>query len=257
MEQKTETAMVPYEAGAFDIPDDSEHLAETFAENLNLPEYSGKANLQINGNSGSVTYGLSDREEVDPSDRFIVDVGSYSHGYRLWLSKPDGGGAPPQQVMANQATEKMEAIKARLPDKNSFAPLTPSNNGDWKPAVGFMLLGITGEPAGTPLEFITDTAGGIGRVGELTAAIKAQKAKNPAKIYPVVCIGSEPFTTKKYKTKTSYKPVFTIVDFIGPQEFKAILKQLREGPPPAADEDVIDVVATEIKEPATGRRKKA
>lgn len=250
-EKRMETALATI---GFNIPESADEILENFGKNMALPEHKGIANLQVNGNSGEVTFGLSDREEVDEGAAFVVDVASFIHGYRLWLSKPDGAFAPPCEVMAPEASETLEQIKARLPSKESLLPLTPSNNGDWKEALGFRLLGISGNVTGTAVEYVTDARGAIGEIGKLVGAIKRQRTANPGAVYPVVRIVPEAFTTKKFKSKTSYKPTFRIVEFVTAQQLRDRVAALAGGESP---EEIIEAEVREIPTTTTKARRRA
>jgi len=249
--------MVKYEAGVFNIPEDQESadaLLEEFAKHTKLPEFSGLASLQVNGNSGAMTVGRGEREKVSETARYAVDVGSFTHGYRIWLQKPDGASAGPEGVLVPEGSEKLEDVFARLPSKESFAPLVPSNNGTWKKARGFRLLGLTENVAGMPLEVEVDSAGAVGEIEKLMAAVAKQKSVNPAAVYPVITVKPTSFTTKAFKSKVSYKPVFNIIGWIGPQQFRDELKRLQGGDEPEEKEKIIDVEAKVIEEkPAKGR----
>lgn len=257
----TESAMVKYEDGVFDIPEDAESadaLLDNFAKNTKLPDHTGLASLQVNGNTGAMTAGRAEREAVSETARFAVDVGSFVHGYRIWLQKPDGSSAGPETIAVPESSETLEEVFARLPPKSSYLPNVPSNNGDYKKARGFRCLGLTENVAGLPLEVLMDSAGAVGEIEKLMAAIAKQKTIDPKTVYPIVTVSPQPFTTKKFKSKTSYKPVFNILGWTNPAGFRAELKRLQGGeePPPETKEDVIDVESKVIEETTTPTRRR-
>lgn len=134
--------------------------------------------------------------KVREGAELAVDIRTMKHGYACW----DEG-----ELLG----EQLVSVGEPLPDPRSL----PATGAEWKHAVAFEALFITGPDAGTKVLYKNNSVSGLAAVKGLGNAIKAQFRVDPNRLIPVLHLRTDSYTHKKYGE--IFTPVFEVVRWAG------------------------------------------
>ena len=169
-------------------------LAESNADNgsaggdMNFLSFSGKTGIYALGR---------DKDEVDPDDRFLLDIRTIMEGWLCWKSnKPVGRVEWSVYMRATQAVDEHD-----LEDHGPYR----SNMGEgWQRVMGFGVLPTDGETK--PIKFTASSKSGRNAIGDLNKEIQKRLADDEPAL-PLISFEKEEFTAQGQK---NFKPKFII-----------------------------------------------
>ena len=146
--------------------------------------------------SGDWVHGADD-DEINLESQFAVSTESFFAGFQAW----DEGELAGEEVRL--LTEP---------------PLTHADLADvgaeWKPLIGFQLVGVDGADNGLQLIYKTTAKGGIKAVNTLMKTIVAhvREGNHDGKLIPIIELGTDSYRHKRYGK--IFTPILKVVDWV-------------------------------------------
>lgn len=162
---------------------------------------SGDFNYLKLSKAGEWLFGADD-DEVNENSLFAVATDSFVTGWQAW----DDGELTGEEI---QALEEGAIPRSELPEVD----------GDWKPLIGFNLLGIEGADEGVQLMYKTTSKGGIKAVNALmkTIVAHAQSGTHNGALIPVIALSTDHYKHKKYGK--IFTPVLKVLEWENALDF--------------------------------------
>lgn len=172
---------------------------------------------------GNWVHGTNNVEVTKGVDVFLINVGSFRHGFQCWTDNEDKGKA--NEMLG----EELVPISEERPAKADL----PKHPFPWKDMIQFELKGMSGPTAGTQFVYGTTSVGGMNAADAVLEQVQLRldeeaEEADPA-IFPVVVMSSDHYNHKKWGR--TYTPVIKIVGWA------TMSGEIVEGP-----DDVIDRV---------------
>lgn len=139
----------------------------------------------------------SERIEVEPGSKWVIDANTTCQGYVAWH--------------AGMPTERMSFVGQELIDPQTLPP-TPAKDG-WVPQVGFGLICLDGEDKGLHVLYKANTQGAIKAWNATYDAMEARAAQGLGH-NPVVELESW-FYRRKEDNGIVWNPTFKIIGWMG------------------------------------------
>lgn len=179
-----------------------------------LPETRGAGFMSF-GKDGIWTFG-KDSEEVFDDDKIAVNPLSIETGFICWSDRGDGG--PKNEVLG----EVMVPLGGDVPLAHTLPQKTDEKSVKtpvWKDQISVQMRFLDGPHKGTQVKYSTTSLGGIEALRGLVDQIMLQLDEDPEQIVPVLSLGSDSYTHKKWGK--TYTPVVKITDFMALEDAPA------------------------------------
>jgi len=176
---------------------------------MSLPTGGDKAFLKMDKNNGDWLFG-QEETVVEPDSLWAVNPTSIKHGWVAWDT--NAGGAPVQEIMVS-INQPLPAV-ASLPTLPMGTPDKKTGRAEqlvYQRQQSIELACVSGEDAGTQVEYKQSSTGAMKMFGSITNALLEQLAKDPDKIVPVGQLGFDKYKHKQYGW--IHNPVFTIKEW--------------------------------------------
>lgn len=186
--------------------------------------------------SGDWYHGV-DNIPVDDEDRLYVDPMGSVHGWQCWADTDIDGVQP--DLLDSVVVPTYEPLPP-MPDK------VPMNGRPWTE-----MRGLSAIMGGRKMVYTTTSLGGLDAVASLGEALRAQYAKNPKKMIPVVRLANDSYRHKKYGK--TYVPVFDVTGWVSEAPALEATAEHDEPAPPARVPKAPPVAAKKVAAKTTRR----
>lgn len=193
------------------------------------PQIGGTPFLRLDPDDGVWVYGQQDTE-VESGSEWAINPTTLEKGYVAW---PKAGGKPVGKVL--------KTVFGPLPVQTDL----PNVGERWDEAVRFELQCTSGEDTGTTVEFTSNALGGVEAFHSLLTEFQKQLDIDIVNLVPIVVLENTSYEHSNRAYGTVFKPVFTVVRWIGMQGASATTNG--SGATPQTDQQ--QEPQTQVKEP--------
>lgn len=171
---------------------------------MTMPRVGGdKQFLKMDKGNGDWVFG-QEETVVEDGSLWAVNPASLEHGYISW----DGNQQVEGEVMVNISRPLPDVASLRVkgsPDGQ------PTGQNGWQFQMSVDMVCISGEDAGTVIQYKQSSVGAMKAFRSLTDGIGAQLEADKDEIVPIIEMKSDSYKHKKYGR--IYNPIFEIVEW--------------------------------------------